>query len=445
MRAGRAYIALLLTLLPLAVRADEFAPDDEAVEQRVEWIEDELARLRSELDRRPEPQPAPRTWPRMPFARSEYPTVDWSGFLQLDSGWIAQSDRNAAAVGSASGQTGLRRVRLRAGGDVREHTSYIVDLDFAASGHPSFRDVVVEFDEVPWLQKVRVGYFKQPFSMDGESSGQELLLLERQLPFAFAPFRQTGVATVGAFDGDRGTYGLSGFVFPTNSFGVNDGTSGGWSLASRTTWLLVDRGEDQLVHVGGGYSFSNPSDNTVEFSIQPGFFVTDPSDTDPSGVPVFVDTGPIPTNVFHVFNAEFALQEGPFRLQSEVRYALVDRRFGGDAVGFSGAYVQVGCVLTGESPDYDRRRGIFHRVIPRSEFSLRGGTGAVELTLGWSTINLNDEDVQGGRMHSFVVGTNWYLHEHAKIVFNVVPQILVTPGVGHSNAVVFAGRVQVSF
>lgn len=418
---------------------------------RIERLEDEILRLRHEVQSiwsRETASDAPRPWIDEPSAAAvrepEYPTLRWSGFLQLDSGWITQDDVNTATVGSISSQTGLRRVRLRASGDVRANTSYVVDLDFAASGHPSFRDVALAVHDVPALQNVRLGYFKQPFGMDGETSGQELLLLERQSPFAFAPFRQTGVSTYGQFDDDVGTYAVSAFVFPTDSFGVNTGDSGGWSMATRTTVLPVEFRDDCLVHLGAGYVVGNPSDNTVRYAIQPSFFVTDPDDFSSSSVPTFVDTGPIRANVFHLFNFELAYLNGPFRVQSELRYAVVDRR-GGSMVGFGGGYVQLGYVLTGETPDYDRRRGIFHRVLPDREIGRGRGWGAVEATFGWAYIDLNDDDIRGGQMHTPTIGANWYVNEHAKFVFNVIPVLLTDPVLGDSNAVVFAGRAQVSF
>lgn len=37
----------------------------------------------------------------------------------------------------------------RADGNIQEATSYVIDLDFAASGHPSFRNVGLTFHDVP--------------------------------------------------------------------------------------------------------------------------------------------------------------------------------------------------------------------------------------------------------------------------------------------------------
>lgn len=373
----------------------------------------------------------------------QYPTVNWSGFLQLDGGWIMQDDENVAAVGEIEPAVGLRRVRLRAFGDIRPDTSYVVDLDFAASGHPSFRDVFLKFSSVPGVQNASFGYFKQPFGMDGETSGQELLLLERQSPFAFAPFRQTGFGVNGTNQNETLTYSASAYTFPTDRFGV--GTGDGLAVSTRWTALpFVDDASGRLLHLGIGYALGNPSNNIVEYQAEPGFFVADPTSMDDGPVPPFVDTGEIPARLFQLLNFEFAVACGPFRCQSETRFAFVDQ-IGGPGLGFSGSYFQVGLILTGERPDYDKKRAVFHRVVPNKPFDFPSGGGAWELAAGWSVIDLNDRNIRGGRMYAPTVGLNWYLTEFTRFMLNLSPIILDDPTFGRSQAFLIGTRAQASF
>lgn len=374
---------------------------------------------------------------------TEYPTLHWSGFLQLDSGETLQDQENIASVGNIDAQVGLRRVRLRVFGDVRPETHYIVDLDFAASGHPSFRDVVLGFRTVPYVQNASFGYFKQPFGMDAESSGQELMFMERQAPFAFAPFRQTGFGIHGTHLDETVTYAVSGYTFPTDSFGV--GVGDGAAASMRMTALpYVDDAAGRLIHVGIGYGLGQPSDSIVRYAIEPGFFVTDPASEDEGTVPVFVDTGEIPTRLYQLLNFEFAAAFGPFRWQSETRFAFVDQ-IGGPGLGFSGSYFQLGLLLTGERPEYDKRRAIFHRVVPDNPFGFAGGCGAWELTAGWSMIDLNDRNIAGGAMSTTTLGVNWYLSEFTRFTLNLIPVSLDDPTVGKSRALVIGTRFQASF
>lgn len=378
--------------------------------------------------------------------RRSYPTVEWSGFLQLDTGDVFQNAASKRDIGTIGAQTGLRRVRLRAQGRVREDTWYRVDLDFAASGHPSFRDVGLHLADVPFVQNLQLGYFRQPFGMDATSSGRYLLLMERQFPFAFAPFRQTGIGAYGESDDERTTYSASLFVFPTNSFGVSTSGNGGGSFAARVTHLLVDRdGGHSILHVGGGYVIGDPGNNTVRYKIQPGFFVEDPADPNADAtVPVVVDTGNIPSNLFNLLNLELAAAVGPFRLQSEGRVALVNQ-IGGPNLAFPGAYVQIGYVLTGEDQNYDRHQAIFRAINPGREFELGGGGGAWELAFGWSFINLNNRNIDGGEAHQVTVGLNWYLNRNVKFVFNAGPVFVKDETVGRSRAFVIGARAQVEY
>ncbi len=378
---------------------------------------------------------------RLSDESDQYPTLHWSGFLQLDAGWIIQDEETTDVVGDVNAETGLRRVRLRVSGEVREQTSYVIDLDFAASGHPSFRDVAVIFSDAMRLENIEIGLFKQPFGMDAESSGRELLLLERQLPFAFAPFRQMGARTFGTIGDERGTYALSAYRFPTNQFGVSSGNNGGWALATRETFLVIDR-EDTLLHLGFGYSLGNPADDTVQYAIEPGFFVRDPSDNTGTGISAFVDTGPMPTHTFHLFNVELAGQCGPFRAQAEYRWSHVDR-LKASSVDFSGGYFQMGLLLTGETATYNHKRGIFTGVIPQRE--IRDHLGAIELIAGWSVIDLNDKDITGGKMQMMTFGVNWYLNSFARVMLNVNPVTLDDPTGGRAESLVLASRLQLEF
>ena len=352
------------------------------------------------------------------FSSSKYPTVDWSGFLQLDMGWIIQDGANAETVGDIDSSTGLRRVRLRVEGNIRADTTYMVDLDFAADGHPSFRDVMLQLHDIPTLQNLRFGYFQQPFGMDALTSGRELLFLERGLPFALSPFRQTGISAYGTFAAERGTWATSTYWFPTDEFGVFDSGSGGHALAGRITLLPCYACEgDRLVHIGFDYSIGDPGDNTVRYAIQPGFFVTDPASSDMDQiVPTIVDTGDIPTNIYNLFNAEIGLGSGPFHVQSEARVSVVNQ-IGGPSLYFPGYYIQAGYVLTGESRKYDRQRGIFHQVTPRREFHIGRGGGAYEVTAAWSYLDLNDHNIEGGRASTLAAGlTCVYVAAHKVLV-----------------------------
>jgi len=383
--------------------------------------------------------------PELQFKNNPYPTVNWSGFVQLDSGWVYQDENSKIAIGCVESKAGLRRVRLRMDGRVRDNTTYLVDLDFAASGHPSFRDIVLEFEDVPYLQNVYLGYFQQPFGLDAMTSGRELVVLERPLSFAFAPFRQTGIGTRGNWADERISFAMTAYRFPTDAFGISIGDSGGYATALRLTGLPVYKSDEHLIHVGFGFTHQDPGNNIIRYAIEPGFFVTDPANPDDgTSIPVVVDTGEIPANSANLFNFELAAHNGPVLMTSEARFAVVDQVFG-PTLGFSGFSAMLACVLTGESRPYDKQRGTFRRVIPDRDWDVRRGGGAWEVAVEWSFIDLNDANIKGGRSNNIIYGLNWHLHRHAKLSLNLIQGILDDPVVGNSRAWIVATRAQVEF
>lgn len=377
---------------------------------------------------------------------STFPTLELSGFVQLDAGWASQSNSNRAAVGDVESKVGLRRTRLRATGRVRDDVSYTIDLDFSASGHPSFRDVMFAAHNQPLIQNVKIGYFQQPFGLEALTSGRELLLLERQLPFAFAPFRQTGIATYGTAADERMTWAISGYRYPTDSFGVSQGDSGGWGYAHRFTALPVAADGDTFVHLGTSFSFINPGTNEVRYAIEPGFFVIDPVDQGGTlPIPAFVDTGPIAATGVNLFGFEIAAQRGPLHAEAEFISSFVDQPTGSD-LAFFGVSTKLSCVLTGEAHPYDKQQGVFTRIVPEDEgVFLNPLAGAYEAVLGWSMIDLNSGPVQGGELQTLIAGINRYANSYTKYQLNVIHALLDDPNAGRSNATLVVLRAQVEF
>jgi len=406
-----------------------------------------------------EPAPAisyqPFFMEEAPAARpKQFPTARLTGFFQADAGWFHQDNGNRAAVGDIQDGADFRRARLAATGDVARNVSYIVEMDFAAGGRPTFMDVWLQLEDVHG-GNVRIGQYRNPFGMDGLTSVKELPFLERALPFAFLPFRQIGAMYSTYTEAENVTWAISGFRFPTDAFGGNVGDNGGYGMATRITTLLVDS-DNGVVHLGGGYSFIDPANDLIRYRNQPEFFVAETGGAGlvpagvPTNVPAFVDTGLIPTSNVNLFNAELGASHGAFHTQGEVFFAQVDQAGAGPSLTFPGAYAHAGYILTGESRPYNRKSGVFGRVVPRNPYG-DGGCGAWEVAARWSYIDLNDGNVQGGHLNDVTLGLNWYLNRYTKFQLNYIHAFLgsspATAGavVNNSNADIVALRAQVDF
>ena len=378
-----------------------------------------------------------------------YPTLDVGGFLQTDAAWYAQNEASIESVGDIDDRIALRRVRLNASGFAYDDVHYLVDIEFASTDRVTPRDVVVDFRDVPGLENVRLGYFKQPFGMDALTSSQEFWLIERSLPFAFAPFRQIGAELHGTRNSETRTWAISAYRFPTDALGGSEGENGGYAFAGRWTSLpILDEAENRLVHVGVDYSFIDPGDDSIRYAIQPSFFVTeDPGgmNGDTTGVPVFVDTGPIPTWNVHLFSLEIAGQRGSFHWQVQGTHSLVNQK-GGAALGFSSAYAQIGWTLTGESREYVRDRGVFGDLTPRRPFSFRhSGMGAWEVAARAAFIDLDSANIEGGRLREIDVSLNWHANRSVQCQLVLAQSFQNDSDFGDSTVTIIGGRTQVRF
>lgn len=390
----------------------------------------------------------------LPVARvlgtGDYPSVRLTGFFQADSGWFHQSSANRRAVGDIQDGADFRRARLQAVGDVWDNVGYSIEFDFAFPGHPSFMDIWLEIRDVAEGADLRIGQYRQPIGMDALTSVKELTFIERALPFALIPFRQQGAMLNGTAEDDGATWALSMYRFPTDAFGGHIGDSGGYGVVGRVSALLVNDGNDTLVHVGGSYSFADPSIAAVRYRNQPEFFVAETGGAAlvpvgvPTSVPAFADTGAIATDNFNLFGGELAARFGSLHLQSEVLVSVVNQTAGGTVV-FPGAYVQAGYMLTGEVRPYIRKSGAFGRIAPQEPFSRRGGRGAWEIAARWSYLDLNEGAIRGSMLNDLTFGLNWYLNQYTKFQFNYIHAFLSSDVNGRSDADILALRAQLDF
>ena len=85
----------------------------------------------------------------------------------------------------------FRRVRLYSSGKMYGTLKYKLQLDFSG-GNISFKDVWMELNKLPIQGNLRVGHFKEPLRLEALSSSKYITFMERGLPIAMSPERNTG-------------------------------------------------------------------------------------------------------------------------------------------------------------------------------------------------------------------------------------------------------------
>ena len=392
-------------------------------------------------------------------AHPQYPTVALTGFAQIDALYFDQSDGSKATNGNISDYAGFRRARLAAKGQLAENTGYYLEMDFAFPGRPSFMDVWVEQQGVPGVGHVRIGQFRQPFSMEALTSVRDLMFLERGLPFAFIPFRQIGVMAYDTALDDQMTWASSVYRFPTDTYG-NAYSDDGYGTSHRVTGIpIYDEACNQVVHFGFGYSYNRFGAPSGGFRQSPevGYNMGAAGTTGAFSGPFFASTGPLATATSdNLFNVEFAYAYESFLFQTEFFDTLVEDSFNGSQ-NYTGMYAMASYVLTGEHHKYNKKAAAFGRVIPYRNLGACGW-GAWELAGRWSYIDLRNSPnafVAGQTSTSTIpaaltdltLGLNWYWNPFAKMQFNYIHafQSVHTPAKIDTDTNIFAIRTQFDF
>ena len=167
-------------------------------------------------------------------------------------------------------------------------------------------------------------------------------------------------------------------------------------VTGRITALpYVSEDESNLLHLGVAVRHSNAAGG-IQYKTK----------TEIYNGPVSVDTDPLEdvSSTFHS-GLELAWRKGPFIFIGEYIQANVHSSILNDP-SFKGYYVVASYTITGEMRSYNKRSGTFRRLNVANGLN-SGGWGELDVYSRWSSIDLNDESIQGGEMDTFSLGINW--------------------------------------
>ena len=326
--------------------------------------------------------------------------------------------------------TEFRRARLYVAGQVYERFVFKAQYDFAG-GDADFKDVYFGLKGVPGLGEVKIGHFKEAFSLEELTSSKYITFMERSLPIAFAPSRNTGIAFHNPILGNRATV-AAGVFRDADDFGDGFGQQDNYNFTARVTGLpMYEEAGRRLLHVGLSYSHKT-RDGMIRFRQRPEAHLS----------PVrFVDTGSFEANGVDLLSGEIAAVFGPLSIQAEYLPAFVSTA-GSSDLTLQGYYVYGSLFLTGENRAYNDKRGVFSRVKPKHSFlDGKGGVGAVEAAVRYSALDLSDGALDGGELSNVTVGINWHLNPNFRTMLNYVFTNL--DSVGETNSV--QARFQIDF
>ncbi|MGV3605431.1 MAG: OprO/OprP family phosphate-selective porin [Planctomycetaceae bacterium] len=400
--------------------------------------------------------------------------VHVGGRYQFDASWFDADPSVQNNINNRySDGVDFRRARLRVDGTMYETIDWAAEFDFVNSDRllrsPSGNavealtvptDLWWTFTKLPVLGNVRVGNQK-------EAIGFEHMVSSRFLPFMERSYNQDTFYG-GAFNGftpgisafnsvleERATWNIGLYKPTTNAFAFNN-NDGDYAITGRLTALpwYVDDGRG-LLHLGFSGRQSTTADDRIRFRTR---------DAIRSGLsaqwPIPADTGNVFGSTMQWMNSEVAAVYGPWTLQAEYLVSILSGATAANAAGnptgpdlgnlvYSGGYVQLMYFLTGESDSYSFERASFDRVKPRENFFLVNsedscrllGRGAWQTGVRYNYLDLNDKGINGGQLHNFTAGLNWFLNPNMKVQFNYMMTYRTPSTVASANFPAGAGWI----
>ena len=336
----------------------------------------------------------------------------FGGRIQNDWGaYVPDSDLKREPNSGEGTGTKFRRARLYFQGQFFRFGFFKAEYDFSdGDDGTAFSDVYAGLN-LPKIGLLRVGYFREPFSLEYQNSSNFTSFNERSGILALNPERNSGIMLNGNFLIRDSTYAVA-FMRRSDDLGEGFSSKEDYHITTRVTGLpYFEDGGRRLLHIELGYSHQfADKNNGTRYEQRPG------NDFAPN----IADTGAMRVDSVDLFNAGLAIVEGSFSLQSEVTVNIPRGGISENPV-FWGAYAQLSWWITGENRRYLRGRGVFSRVVPKRRFDPeKGRWGAFETAIRYSWLDLSDDGIRGGTLSEWSIALNWVLFSNMRVTTNYV-------------------------
>ena len=323
--------------------------------------------------------------------------------------------------------TEIRRARLFVKGRMYKNWLWKSQLEFSGN-EIEVKDMYLAYEFDPMT--LRLGQFSESGSLEDSTSSKNITFMERSLPvLAFAPGeRRIGVALNSYHK--QGSYSL-GF------FGDNDSAeeiAHGKGVSGRASYAPW-HSKTQTLHLGTWLQYRTPPKNITRFRARPEAHIDNSR---------LVSTKKIAhTSHYFINGLEAAWVNGAVSLQGEYLITQVSRENDLSELSFSGYYGYASWFITGESRPYELQEGAFGKIKP-NRIVTNGGIGAWEVALRFSSINLNDHDIAGGKEDNITLGLNWYANTNIRFMLNYV-WVNTDANVGNIDPNIIQARAQIVF
>lgn len=309
--------------------------------------------------------------------------------------------------------TNLRGLETSLNGGIGDDITYAISLSFESG--VSVDDAYFTYHGFPNFE-ISFGQVISPFCLENANSSKWVPFLERSLPInALRPCLGIGVNML-----HWGDHHMITFASTTPPAGTNRDAAGIMHRSDRLTNALRAvyipcNIPGQILQVGasGVYAENSPTFRDDTLNTDGRRFSTRP-EARARNTPVYLNSGnQLGINHYTEWGVEAAKQFGPLLLQAEYLQTNVNRAFDPN-VEFHGWHAQMAYVITGETREYKAKSASFGKVKPKCKY------GALEVAARHSRLDMNDENIHGGREHNTAVSLGWYVNEQLKIMGNYI-------------------------
>lgn len=349
--------------------------------------------------------------------------------------------------------TSLRRARLGVEGTFYKTFEYKFEYDFTRGNGSTAGGVTDAY--INWKGYdplgVKLGQFKEPFSLEEATSNRWLTFIERNMSvnafsdnnnaykigaaLTYAQPRWTAAGAIQTESVGNGTPTNNTTSQNINGNANRNGGSGdtGWELTGRLTGLPWFEDKTKFVHVGVSGSERQINNNYTNAGLvastnnSAGMSFNSQINTNVDRQAI-LNTGNLTNGTAATgrrvdrvtrFGGEGAAVYGPFSAQAEYIQADISGQ-GYNGESLNGYYGYVSYFLTGESRNYKAKTGAWDRIKPNRNFSTHGGWGAWETAIGYDYLNLESGVIKGGKASTGKIGLNWYPNSHVKFMLNFI-------------------------
>jgi phosphate-selective porin OprO/OprP len=249
-----------------------------------------------------------------------------------------------------------------------------------------------------------IGRTKEGYSMVKVMNGHSPWTAERQMALDVIPILADGIKYFGQLPKSNIFWNL-GYYNDVFSKGQSFSTYA-WQYDARVGWLpFYDKQKNRVLHIAANLRYGKPVDGKITLKSRP--------ESNPA--PQIINTGAFAADHSTHIGGEIYYSTGRLLLGSEVMVHKFNSSVAEDHNFFGGDVVAT-YIFTKTRRPYNTTASIFG-FVPVTKSVFKGGWGEWEAVLRYSTLDLNDGSIQGGKFWRITPMVNWYMTKAMRAEF----------------------------